>query len=90
MVDLSKVPFGEEKLFTQALEQGKGKLVLLIARNPCSGVSISDLCSPMLEDQKEKQDIEARYVSAPYSPISPLRLHFTHIQSINIWFSFQP
>ncbi|XP_048887366.1 multiple C2 and transmembrane domain-containing protein 2-like [Brienomyrus brachyistius] len=61
IIDLSKVPFGQEKLFTQALEQGKGKLVLLIVRNPCSGVSISDLCSPMLEDQKERQDIEARY-----------------------------
>ncbi|XP_034426718.1 multiple C2 and transmembrane domain-containing protein 2 isoform X1 [Hippoglossus hippoglossus] len=53
-VDLSRVPLNQRQLFT--LVPGKGRLVFLLTRNPCSGVSISDLCAAPLDEPQEQQN----------------------------------
>ncbi|KAF0043554.1 hypothetical protein F2P81_004891 [Scophthalmus maximus] len=55
-VNLSIVPFNQRQLFTQALEQGRGRLVFLITLITCSGVSISDLCTAPLDEPHEQQN----------------------------------
>uniref|UniRef100_A0A8D3E326 C2 domain-containing protein n=1 Tax=Scophthalmus maximus TaxID=52904 RepID=A0A8D3E326_SCOMX len=55
-VNLSIVPFNQRQLFTQALEQGRGRLVFLITLITCSGVSISDLCAAPLDEPHEQQN----------------------------------
>uniref|UniRef100_A0AAZ3RSC5 C2 domain-containing protein n=1 Tax=Oncorhynchus tshawytscha TaxID=74940 RepID=A0AAZ3RSC5_ONCTS len=51
-VDLSSVLPNQSQLFTRVLKEGKGRVVFLIALSTCSGVSISDMCAPPLEDFK--------------------------------------
>nr|XP_040016175.1 multiple C2 and transmembrane domain-containing protein 2 isoform X2 [Gasterosteus aculeatus aculeatus] len=54
-VDLSAIPFNQTALFTQTLDQGRGRLVLLITLNPCSGASIADLSAAPLDEPHEQQ-----------------------------------
>ncbi|KAM6950645.1 multiple C2 and transmembrane domain-containing protein 2 isoform 2-T2 [Lycodopsis pacificus] len=55
-VDLSTIPFDQRQLFTQILDQGRGRLVFLITLNACSGVSISDLGAAPLDEPHEQQN----------------------------------
>ncbi|XP_068586449.1 multiple C2 and transmembrane domain-containing protein 2-like isoform X2 [Cebidichthys violaceus] len=55
-VDLSRIPFNQRQLFTQSLDQGRGRLVFLVTLNPCRGVSISDLCAAPLDEPHEQQN----------------------------------
>ncbi|XP_041796941.1 multiple C2 and transmembrane domain-containing protein 2 isoform X2 [Chelmon rostratus] len=55
-VDLSRVPFNQRQLFTQTLDQGRGRLVFLLTLNTCSGVSVSDLCAAPLDEPHEQQN----------------------------------
>ncbi|XP_070703279.1 multiple C2 and transmembrane domain-containing protein 2-like isoform X2 [Pempheris klunzingeri] len=55
-VDLSRVPFNQRQLFTNTLDQGRGRLVFLLTLNTCSGVSISDLCAAPLDEPHEKKN----------------------------------
>ncbi|XP_076595625.1 multiple C2 and transmembrane domain-containing protein 2 isoform X2 [Chaetodon auriga] len=55
-VYLSRVPFNQRQLFTQTLDQGRGRLVFLLTLNTCNGVSISDLCAAPLDEPHEKQN----------------------------------
>uniref|UniRef100_A0A8C9SCW2 Multiple C2 and transmembrane domain containing 2 n=2 Tax=Scleropages formosus TaxID=113540 RepID=A0A8C9SCW2_SCLFO len=59
--ELSQVPFSQELLCTRPMEQGKGRVVFFIIRNPCTGVSIVDLSSAPLENPLERQQIMDRY-----------------------------
>ncbi|XP_034041068.1 multiple C2 and transmembrane domain-containing protein 2 isoform X2 [Thalassophryne amazonica] len=54
-VNLSRITIGQQQLFTHTLEHGRGRLVFLVARNSCSGVSISDLCAAPLDEAQERQ-----------------------------------
>ncbi|XP_062418049.1 multiple C2 and transmembrane domain-containing protein 2-like isoform X3 [Pungitius pungitius] len=54
-VDLSQMPFDQRQLFTQTLDQGRGRLVFLITLNTCSGASIADLSAAPLDDPHEQQ-----------------------------------
>ncbi|XP_067105611.1 multiple C2 and transmembrane domain-containing protein 2 [Osmerus mordax] len=60
-VDLSMVPANQTHLFNQPLDRGKGRVVFLISLSACSGVSISDLCAPPLEEAHERDNMFERY-----------------------------
>ncbi|KAJ8281251.1 hypothetical protein GJAV_G00065330 [Gymnothorax javanicus] len=60
-VDLSKVPANKQQLFTSDLQRGWGQLVFLVTMSPCSGVSICDICAPLLEEPEEKANTLNRY-----------------------------
>ncbi|XP_036391429.1 multiple C2 and transmembrane domain-containing protein 2-like [Megalops cyprinoides] len=60
-VELSRVPVGQSQLYTRVLDQGRGRVVFLVTVTPCSGVSISDLCTPPLEDPNERETLLDRY-----------------------------
>ncbi|KAG7473249.1 hypothetical protein MATL_G00093700 [Megalops atlanticus] len=60
-VELSRVPVGQPQLYTRVLDQGRGRVVFLVTVTPCSGVSISDLCTPPLEDPNERETLLDRY-----------------------------
>lgn len=62
-VDLSAVPASQRQLFTVALNPGRGVLVFLLTVNPCSGVSVSDLCAAPLDQPHERQSQLENYVS---------------------------
>ncbi|KAJ7999370.1 hypothetical protein DPEC_G00193690 [Dallia pectoralis] len=54
-VDLSSLPANKSQLFNSSLDLGKGRLVFLVTVSACSGVSISDLCAPPLEESEERK-----------------------------------
>uniref|UniRef100_A0AAY4EYK3 C2 domain-containing protein n=1 Tax=Denticeps clupeoides TaxID=299321 RepID=A0AAY4EYK3_9TELE len=56
-VDLSGLPVGQRQLYTCVLSHGRGRVIFLITLNPCSGVSISDLCAPPLEEPNERDNL---------------------------------
>ncbi|KAI1889452.1 hypothetical protein AGOR_G00163020 [Albula goreensis] len=60
-VDLSRVPVNQQQLFTRVLDQGRGRVVFLVTLAPCSGVSISDLFAPPLEDPLERDNMLHKY-----------------------------
>ncbi|KAM3877092.1 multiple C2 and transmembrane domain-containing protein 2-like [Diretmus argenteus] len=60
-VDLSMVPANQSQLFTHSLDQGRGRLVFLVALSTCSGVSISDLCAAPLDEAHERQTQLEKY-----------------------------
>ncbi|XP_028969941.2 multiple C2 and transmembrane domain-containing protein 2 isoform X3 [Esox lucius] len=60
-VDLSRVPANQSQLFNSPLDQGKGQVVFLVTVSACSGVSISDLCAPPLEEPEERKTTLERY-----------------------------
>ncbi|XP_036399869.1 multiple C2 and transmembrane domain-containing protein 2-like [Megalops cyprinoides] len=60
-VDLSRVQVNQRQLYTRVLDQGRGKVVFLVTMLPCSGVSISDLCAPPLEEPNEREAMLDRY-----------------------------
>ncbi|XP_029600041.1 multiple C2 and transmembrane domain-containing protein 2 isoform X1 [Salmo trutta] len=60
-VDLSSVLPNQSQLFTRVLKEGKGRVVFLITLSTCSGVSISDMCAPPLEDPQERENTLDKY-----------------------------
>ncbi|KAJ8271984.1 hypothetical protein COCON_G00108430 [Conger conger] len=60
-VDLSQVPVNQQKLFCLVLDRRRGELVFLVTVTPCSGVSISDICAPPLEEPQERENTITRY-----------------------------
>ncbi|XP_064168736.1 multiple C2 and transmembrane domain-containing protein 2 isoform X1 [Anguilla rostrata] len=60
-VDLARVPVGQSQLYTRVLGHGKGRLVFLVSLTPCTGVSISDLCTPPLDEPCERESLQERY-----------------------------
>uniref|UniRef100_A0AAZ3P7H0 C2 domain-containing protein n=1 Tax=Oncorhynchus tshawytscha TaxID=74940 RepID=A0AAZ3P7H0_ONCTS len=61
VVDLSSVLPNQSQLFTRVLKEGKGRVVFLIALSTCSGVSISDMCAPPLEEPQEREKTLEKY-----------------------------
>ncbi|XP_053720837.1 multiple C2 and transmembrane domain-containing protein 2-like isoform X3 [Synchiropus splendidus] len=61
-VDLAAVPFDQRQLFTLSLEQGRGRLVFLLTRSVCAGVSVCDLAAAPLDDPRERQNQLDNYV----------------------------
>uniref|UniRef100_A0A673A0D7 Multiple C2 and transmembrane domain-containing protein 2-like n=1 Tax=Sphaeramia orbicularis TaxID=375764 RepID=A0A673A0D7_9TELE len=55
-VDLSRIPVNQRQLFTHTLDQCRGCLIFLVALNPCSSVSIADLCAAPLDEPRERQN----------------------------------
>ncbi|KAJ8344139.1 hypothetical protein SKAU_G00314680 [Synaphobranchus kaupii] len=60
-VDLARVPIGQSQLYTRVLGNGRGTLVFLISLTPCTGVSISDLCTPPLNEPSERATLQDKY-----------------------------
>ncbi|KAI1904510.1 hypothetical protein AGOR_G00006390 [Albula goreensis] len=60
-VDLSRVPLGQNQLFTRVLGHGRGRLVFLVSLTPCTGVSVSDLCTPPLDEPYERETQLEKY-----------------------------
>uniref|UniRef100_A0A3P8YP80 C2 domain-containing protein n=1 Tax=Esox lucius TaxID=8010 RepID=A0A3P8YP80_ESOLU len=58
-----RVPANQSQLFNSPLDQGKGQVVFLVTVSACSGVSISDLCAPPLEEPEERKTTLERYRS---------------------------
>ncbi|KAM8876126.1 multiple C2 and transmembrane domain-containing protein 2-like isoform 2-T2 [Synchiropus picturatus] len=61
-VDLAAVPFDQRQLFTLSLEQGRGRLVFLLTRSVCAGVSVCDLAAAPLDDPRERRNQLDNYV----------------------------
>lgn len=62
-IDLSRLPVQQRQLYTRVLDPGKGRLVFLITLTPCSGVSVSDLSSPPLDDLQTSERVRDHHVS---------------------------
>ncbi|XP_059808677.1 multiple C2 and transmembrane domain-containing protein 2-like isoform X2 [Hypanus sabinus] len=60
-VDLLTLPKEQKSHLELPLENGQGSVVLQITFMACSGVSISDPCVSLLNDQTERQQILQRY-----------------------------
>ncbi|KAJ8248801.1 hypothetical protein GJAV_G00227900 [Gymnothorax javanicus] len=60
-VDLARVPVGQTQLYTRVLGHGVGRLIFLVSVTPCAGVSISDLCTPPLDEPCERESLQHRY-----------------------------
>ncbi|KAJ8417572.1 hypothetical protein AAFF_G00224150 [Aldrovandia affinis] len=60
-VDVSRIPVSRQQLFTCVLDPGRGRVVFLVMLTPCSGVSISDLCAPPLDEPQERENMLRRY-----------------------------
>lgn len=62
-IDLARLPVKQRQLYTRVLDPGKGRLVFLITLTPCTGVSVSDLRSPPLDDLETSERVLDQYVS---------------------------
>ncbi|XP_070687550.1 multiple C2 and transmembrane domain-containing protein 2 [Pempheris klunzingeri] len=60
-IDLSRLPLNERQLYTHALDPGKGRLVFLVTRRPCWGVSISDIETATLENPDERDTVVKKF-----------------------------
>ncbi|XP_059192023.1 multiple C2 and transmembrane domain-containing protein 2 [Centropristis striata] len=60
-IDLSRLSLNEKQLYTQVLDQGKGRLVLLVTLRPCWGVSISDMETATLEKPDERDAVVEKF-----------------------------
>ncbi|KPP77087.1 hypothetical protein Z043_103515, partial [Scleropages formosus] len=60
-VDLSQVPVNQQQLYTHSLVPSAGKVVFLVTMVPCSGVSITDLWAPPLNDPNQREHLMSRY-----------------------------
>uniref|UniRef100_A0AAY5ELR9 Multiple C2 domains, transmembrane 2b n=1 Tax=Electrophorus electricus TaxID=8005 RepID=A0AAY5ELR9_ELEEL len=58
-VDLSVLVVNKPQLFTCSLDQGR--VVFLVTLNMCSGVAITDLCAPPLEEPHERDNMLNKY-----------------------------
>ncbi|KAI7814161.1 multiple C2 and transmembrane domain-containing protein 2 isoform X2 [Triplophysa rosa] len=58
---LSGLPLNESKLFTPELDSCRGKVVFLVTPTPCTGVSITDLVAPPLEEPHERENMRFKY-----------------------------
>ncbi|XDV18732.1 hypothetical protein PO909_024368 [Leuciscus waleckii] len=58
-INLSELPLNQSTLFTSELDSGK--LVFLVCPTPCSGVSITDLVAPPLEEPHERDNMLVKY-----------------------------
>ncbi|XP_061748637.1 multiple C2 and transmembrane domain-containing protein 2-like isoform X2 [Nerophis ophidion] len=54
--DLAGVPLDTRQVFTLSLDQGRGRLVFLVALSACSGVAISDLSAAPLDLPGQRQN----------------------------------
>ncbi|KAB1257098.1 Multiple C2 and transmembrane domain-containing protein 2 [Camelus dromedarius] len=62
-VDMAALPLKQADCLELPLESCPGTLLVLVARTPCSGVSISDLCVCPLADPSERKQIAQRFVT---------------------------
>ncbi|XP_064336615.1 multiple C2 and transmembrane domain-containing protein 2 isoform X2 [Camelus dromedarius] len=60
-VDMAALPLKQADCLELPLESCPGTLLVLVARTPCSGVSISDLCVCPLADPSERKQIAQRF-----------------------------
>ncbi|XP_042615477.1 multiple C2 and transmembrane domain-containing protein 2-like [Cyprinus carpio] len=60
-IDLSGLPLNKSTLFTHELDPGQGRVVFVITPTPCTGVSITDLIAPPLEEPHERQNMLVKY-----------------------------
>ncbi|XP_017333913.1 multiple C2 and transmembrane domain-containing protein 2 isoform X2 [Ictalurus punctatus] len=60
-VDISALKENKCQLFTCSLDQCRGKVVFLITLTRCSGVSITDLCTPLLDEPHERENLINKY-----------------------------
>ncbi|KAM9460980.1 multiple C2 and transmembrane domain-containing protein 2 isoform 1-T2 [Clarias gariepinus] len=60
-VDISALKVDKRQLFTCSLDHSRGKVVFLITLTSCSGVSITDLCAPPLDEPCERENMLNKY-----------------------------
>ncbi|XP_060797029.1 multiple C2 and transmembrane domain-containing protein 2 isoform X2 [Neoarius graeffei] len=60
-VNLSGLKVNKRQLFTCSLDQSRAKVVFLITLTRCSGVSITDLCTPLLDEPHERENMINKY-----------------------------
>ncbi|XP_045893376.1 multiple C2 and transmembrane domain-containing protein 2 [Micropterus dolomieu] len=60
-IDLSRLSLNERQLYTNVLDPGKGRLVILATLRPCWGVSISDIESATLENPDERDTVLQKF-----------------------------
>uniref|UniRef100_A0A8B9LCP6 C2 domain-containing protein n=1 Tax=Astyanax mexicanus TaxID=7994 RepID=A0A8B9LCP6_ASTMX len=60
-VNLSMLSVNKPQLFTCALELGRGRVVFLVTLTSCTGVSVTDLCAPPLEEANERDNMLSKY-----------------------------
>ncbi|KAM7406521.1 hypothetical protein PAMP_000895 [Pampus punctatissimus] len=90
-VDLSRLPVNKRELFTNTLDQGRGRLVFLVTVTSCSGVSISDLCTAPLDDPHERKNQLHNYVSTCKSdPFCVVELGNDRLQTHTVYKTLYP
>ncbi|XP_072515956.1 multiple C2 and transmembrane domain-containing protein 2 isoform X2 [Salminus brasiliensis] len=60
-VDLSALSVNKLQLCTCALEPSRGRVVFLVNLTTCTGVSVTDLCAPPLEEPNERESMLKKY-----------------------------
>ncbi|KAA0722887.1 Multiple C2 and transmembrane domain-containing protein 2 [Triplophysa tibetana] len=60
---LSGLPLNESTLFTPELDSCRGRVVFLVTPTPSTGVSITDLDAPPLEEPHERENMRFKYQS---------------------------
>lgn len=52
-IDLLRLPLNERQLYTHVLDPGKGRLVFLVTLTPCWGVSVCDIETASLGNERD-------------------------------------
>lgn len=60
-VDVSGLTVNKPQLFTCSLEHCRGKVVFIITLTKCSGVAVTDLCAPPLDEPHERDNMINKY-----------------------------
>ncbi|XP_062868413.1 multiple C2 and transmembrane domain-containing protein 2 [Trichomycterus rosablanca] len=60
-VDVSVLKVNTPQLFTCGLDQCRGKVVFIITLTMCSGVCVTDLCAPPLDEGHERDNLLNKY-----------------------------
>lgn len=61
-VDVSVLKENTPQLFTCALDHCRVKVVFIVTLSTCSGVGITDLCTPPLDEGHERENLLQKYV----------------------------
>lgn len=82
---MSGLPLNKSTLFTPELDSCRGKVVFLVTPTPCTGVSITDLVAPPLEEPHERENMRFKYVcvhlSVCYLQCRSVKIEYVYIDA---------
>uniref|UniRef100_A0A8B9L4D6 C2 domain-containing protein n=1 Tax=Astyanax mexicanus TaxID=7994 RepID=A0A8B9L4D6_ASTMX len=89
-VNLSMLSVNKPQLFTCALELGRGRVVFLVTLTSCTGVSVTDLCAPPLEEANERDNIVHSLFVGKSDPFCVLELGNDRLQTHTVYKTLNP